>query len=78
MQFQEYFCQNKSFGFPLRMAVSCPIQCLNSVCPATAEQEEAFFIQLTAILLGHNCGQPVDSRTKGGVIERLLSKVQSR
>lgn len=28
--------------------------------------------------LGHNCGQPVDSRTKGGVIERLLSKVQSR
>ena len=28
--------------------------------------------------LGYHSGQPVDSRTKGGVIERLLSKVQSR
>ena len=46
------------------ISITCPIQSLDSVCTPAAEQEQTFFIQMTAELLCHNSGQPVNPQAK--------------
>ena len=57
-----------------------PVQCLDPVGSAAAEQEQTFFVKMTAILLCNNCCQTIDTKTKicvtaGNVLVEDLAQI---
>lgn len=46
------------------ISVAAPVQSLDPVRSSAAEQEQTFFVKMTAILLLHNCGKAVDPKAE--------------
>ena len=50
--------------YKARYIVTAPVQCFDSVCLSAAKQQNAFFLQMTAILLSNNSCQAVNTKTE--------------